>query len=86
MAIYFLFGLSLRTIEITLKSAFKCLIACLAFETFKDKDGQRDKPSAILDIQKIHDVTSRVKFVSLKEHIGKMCNVKNWICMSALLT
>ena len=34
----FLMGLSLRTIEITLKSAFKFLIACLAFEIFKDKE------------------------------------------------
>ena len=34
----FLMGLSLSTIEITLKSAFKFLIACLAFEIFKDKD------------------------------------------------
>ena len=38
MAIYFLIGLSLRTVEMTLKSAFKFLIACLAFEIFKDKD------------------------------------------------
>ena len=32
MAIYILIGLSLTTIEITLKSAFKFLTACLAFE------------------------------------------------------
>ena len=34
----FLHGLSLRTIELTLKSVFNFLIACLAFEIFKDKD------------------------------------------------
>ena len=38
MATYFLIGLSLRTIEITLKSVFKFLIACLAFEILKDED------------------------------------------------
>ena len=38
MAIYFLIGLSLRTIEITLKSVFEFLIACFAFEILKDKD------------------------------------------------
>ena len=41
MAIYFLIGLSLRTIEITLKSVFKFLIACLAPEIFKDKEISR---------------------------------------------
>ena len=38
MAIYFLIGLSLGTTEMTLKSVFKLLIACLAFEIIKDKD------------------------------------------------
>ena len=37
MAIYFSIGLWPRTIEITLKSVFKFLIACLAFIISKDK-------------------------------------------------
>ena len=34
---YFLIGLWLGTIEITLKSVFKFLIACLSLEILKDK-------------------------------------------------
>ena len=48
---------------------------------------KRDKPLAILDIQKTNDLTTKVKFVFLKEHIGKTRNVKNYgICMYVLLT
>ena len=38
MGMYFLIGLSLKTIEITLKSLFKFLVASLASEMLKDKD------------------------------------------------
>ena len=38
MAIYFLIGLLPRTIEITLKSARRFLVACLVSELLNDKD------------------------------------------------
>ena len=38
MAIYFLVGLLLRTIEITLQSVAKFLVACLLSEILQDKD------------------------------------------------
>ena len=70
MAIYFLIALSLRTTEITLKSVFKFLIACLAFEILKVKDMTKRKAiRAILDIQKIHDSTTRVKFAFFERRL-----------------
>ena len=78
----FLLGLLLRTIEITLKSAAKCLVAAQFLKYQGTKIWQRDQPSVILDIRKIHDFTTSVNFVFFKEHVGKMCKVKNsWICM-----
>ena len=87
MALYFLIGLWLRTIEISLKSVFKFLIACLSLEILKDKDMTQRQAVRHLGYSKTSDATTRVKFVYFKEHIGKMCNVENcWICMYVLLT
>ena len=50
MAIYFYFGLSIRTFEVTIITAVKFLI-CLVSEILKDKKGQRQfshSPSWIL--------------------------------------
>ena len=87
MAIYSSIGLSLRTIEITLISTSKCLVACLASEKSTDKDMTKRLAIRHFGYSKIHDVTTRVNFVFFKEHIGKMCNVKNsWIYKHILLT
>ena len=54
MAIYFYFGLSTRTFEVILIPVVKFVVTCSVSEILED----------ILDIQKIHDVTTRVKFSS----------------------
>ena len=87
MAIYFLIDLSLRAIEITQKSVFEFLIAFLASEILKNKDMTQRLTVRHLGYLKNHDVTTMAKFVFFKEHIGKMCNVKNsWISIYSLLT
>ena len=88
MATYFLIALSLKTIEINLKPVFKFLIACLALEAVEGRRYDKETScSPSWTFKKIHDVTTRIKFVFFKEHVGKMCNVKNcWICMYVPLT
>ena len=54
---YFLFGLLLRTFEVTVITVVKFLITCLAPVTVKDKEGQRT--SAILDIKKKQEAISK---------------------------
>ena len=80
MAIYFFNGLLLRTIEITLESVVKFLVACLVSEILLDKDMTMRLAARHLGYS--FDVTTRVNFVFFKEHIGKMCKVENsWICI-----
>ena len=54
---YFLFGLLLRTFEVTVITVVKFLITCLAPVIVKDKEGQRT--SAILDIIKKQEAISK---------------------------
>ena len=63
-------GLLIRTLEVIVTCVVNFLITCLLL-ILKDKERQRHYSSAILDIQKPHDVTTWVIVFYLKEAINK---------------
>ena len=67
----FFTALFIRTFKMTLTSLVNFLITCSVFEILKDKKGQSHQSSAILDIQKVHDVTTWIIVFSLEEAITK---------------
>ena len=56
----FFIGLLIRTFKVTVTSVVNFLITCLVSEILKGKEGQSHQPLAILHIQNVHDVTTRV--------------------------
>ena len=74
---YIFFDLLIRASKVTVTCIVNFLITCLVSEILKDKERQRHYSSAILDIEKPHDVTTWVIVFSLKEATNKYVECSN---------
>ena len=72
-----LLNASVLSYKVTLTCVVNFLITCLVSKILKDKERQRHYSSAILDIEKPHDVTTLVNAFSLTEAINKYVECSN---------
>ena len=80
----FFIDLLIRTSKVTVTCVVNFLITCLVSKILKDKERQRHYSSAILDIEKPHDVTTWVIVFSLEEAINKYVecsNLTEFVCI-----
>ena len=83
MAIYFYFGLSIRTLEVTVTSIVKFLITCLVSEILKDKC--TGLVICHVGFLKKSMMSQQGKILFSKTQLVNLFNVKSvWICMHTL--
>ena len=73
---YLFIDLLIRTSKVTVTCVVNFLTTCLVSKILKDKERQRHYSSAILDIEKPHDVTTWVTVFLLKKRLTSMLNVQ----------